>query len=673
MQRALSRRALVDSARSVEAAFADQAAAPRSIRGTTTGQAAGPAPSSRQSSAVAPGAKGLGGTGAAHAAGGASGGSGFVGGTKGERDALLPHQREALHRAHSLLLHLDERQLAKENWSSLEKGGGGVLPSEVQGPTQGVPLHEGPSLGASGEDGHAEDIPEERLWDELREIAWCPVLSLDKWHRTRGSEAEGGGHSGSFLEGATGGGEGGAYGMGLRLSPPWMEDPGHVAPARLVRPRNDVWLVSAHFRVLDGDLKSSSLRANLGWGDAPSAPVLARQLVSLARMYSQLLRTHGAPPAIEELPQEPSGAPPPSLPSSSAATGQTLGPGASEAFPSDSEGGRGGGASEAALGTPAGGASGTPAAGTGGSHAPQGVSPVRQQHPVAQLRGVLSEELPRVYRLLESYTAQPQAMETVKRTLQGAEWVWVGDAFVAPQALAFDSPAHFPPYLYVVPSSVAQFRRLLTSLGVRETLGAEEYAVVLARMRADAGGQALPEDQLQFCLRVLEAVAELAASQGRQPGDSPLLGGSMLVPDSQGVLFPARSLVFNDAAWLAGAMGMPAADGGQGQGAHPRLVHPKVTNEMAEVLGAKSLRQQSLVDQETTNTLPCLPGEPQSLVDHESTSTPPQLPGEARHWRARWECKAREPQAFSSSSGSMGILQSLLHLLAFRDVLIERG
>jgi len=262
-----------------------------------------------------------------------------------------------------------------------------------------------------------------------------------------------------------------------------------------------------------------------------------------------------------------------------------------------------------AAGTEAGAGAG---AGAGGLRAPEGPPPVRRQHPVAQLRGVLSEELPRAYRLLESYTAQPEAMGEVKRILQGAEWVWVGDAFVAPQALAFDSPAHFPRTCTLSPAALRQFRRLLAALGVRETMGAEEYAVVLARMRADAGGQALPEDQLQFCLRVLEAVAELAVSQGRQPGDSPLLGAPCWSPTPTACSSPPVPSPSTNAAWLAGAMGAPAGrpGGSDGTGTHPGWCTPRVAGEMAEVFrGQVPAPAVPGGTRGATDTVPCLPGE----------------------------------------------------------------
>lgn len=59
--------------------------------------------------------------------------------------------------------------------------------------------------------------------------------------------------------------------------------------------------------------------------------------------------------------------------------------------------------------------------------------------------------------------------------------------------------------------------------------------------------------------------------------------GPILAVDERGVLVPATELVFNDAPWLA-----------LGGGAQLRLVHPKLSHEVAEKVGVRSLRRMML-------------------------------------------------------------------------------
>ncbi|OAE21027.1 hypothetical protein AXG93_606s1120 [Marchantia polymorpha subsp. ruderalis] len=212
--------------------------------------------------------------------------------------------------------------------------------------------------------------------------------------------------------------------------------------------------------------------------------------------------------------------------------------------------------------------------------------------PRAGVTAILSREIPAIYQLLQEYVGS-QDMMILQSMLEGIQWVWVGDGFVSPKELAFDSPAHFHPYLHIVPSEIAEYRTLLTTLGVREMFGAQDYADVLHRIAEDVRGAALSPDQLTFCLRVLEALAEILPPAGTST--SKHLMGMVLIPDSSGVLVSAKDLVYNDAPWLAKSVpGMR------------RLVHPDIDNDLADRLGAKSLRYLSLVDQEMTSNLPCL-------------------------------------------------------------------
>lgn len=69
-------------------------------------------------------------------------------------------------------------------------------------------------------------------------------------------------------------------------------------------------------------------------------------------------------------------------------------------------------------------------------------------------------------------------------------------------------------------------------------------------------------------------------------------GVPVYVPDERGVLARAGELAFNDAPWLAtqptaGSVGA-IKPGGNGAS---RLVHPKLSNQVAEAVGAASLRR----------------------------------------------------------------------------------
>ena len=80
---------------------------------------------------------------------------------------------------------------------------------------------------------------------------------------------------------------------------------------------------------------------------------------------------------------------------------------------------------------------------------------------------------------------------------------------------------------------------------------------------AEGSGKGMGTDQLSFVLRVVEAIADA------QPhGAGPPMGGNVLLPNGVGQLAAARTLVFNDASWLAGEGecrgGRSGGDGGGG-------------------------------------------------------------------------------------------------------------
>ncbi|KAJ6929571.1 hypothetical protein NC652_013450 [Populus alba x Populus x berolinensis] len=69
-----------------------------------------------------------------------------------------------------------------------------------------------------------------------------------------------------------------------------------------------------------------------------------------------------------------------------------------------------------------------------------------------------------LYSRLQEYVGTDD-FTLMKSALSGVSWVWIGDDFVPPHVLAFDSPVKFTPYLYVVPSEISDFRELLLGLG----------------------------------------------------------------------------------------------------------------------------------------------------------------------------------------------------------------
>lgn len=136
------------------------------------------------------------------------------------------------------------------------------------------------------------------------------------------------------------------------------------------------------------------------------------------------------------------------------------------------------------------------------------------------------------------------------------------------------------PWLYVIPIDLAPFQGLLTRLGVAPSFTPQQYANLLAEAAARGGGEPLSGAALAQALSVVQALADWAGGAGGGfggGGRQPVLH----VPDSLGVLRTAGELVFNDAPWL---------------GNRPDLlfVHPRISHEVAELMGVASFRRMLL-------------------------------------------------------------------------------
>ncbi|CAM0901691.1 unnamed protein product [Alopecurus aequalis] len=202
---------------------------------------------------------------------------------------------------------------------------------------------------------------------------------------------------------------------------------------------------------------------------------------------------------------------------------------------------------------------------------------------------VLQTEIKLIYSKLQDI-ADSGDVNILKENLDGISWVYIGDRFVPPDALAFESPVKYHPYLYAVPSELSEYKSLLIKLGVRQTFDAIDYLNVLRRLQGDAKGEQLSAEQLSFVHCVLEAFVDCYPDS--QAADALL--NSLVIPDSFGVLTPSRNLVYNDAPWM------------DTDTSSKHFVHHSIGNDLANKLGVRSLRGSSLLDDELMRDLPCM-------------------------------------------------------------------
>ena len=309
----------------------------------------------------------------------------------------------------------------------------------------------------------ASDETLNRFWHDLANLSWCPVLMHPPHPHL-----------------------------------PWPSAGSAVAPPKHVALKEDMWLVSASMRILDGECsRASVLASKLGWSARQSGRRLAAQLLELGKNHV----------VVQDL-----------------ALGQAL-----------------------------------------------------------------ATVVPRIYTLLNEMLGSDE-VEIVKAVLEGSRWVWVGDGFANVQEVAFSGPLHLAPFLRIIPADLAVFKELLLELGVRETLTPNEFALVLSNMAKDKQGASLDPQQLSAAVWLVQHLADLHFN---------LQEVVAFVPDANSVLVPASELVYNDAPWLQNSEGGSIAGSLTGPTKSvrgPRFVHAKISSDVAERLGVRSLRRMLLAE-----------------------------------------------------------------------------
>jgi hypothetical protein len=150
-------------------------------------------------------------------------------------------------------------------------------------------------------------------------------------------------------------------------------------------------------------------------------------------------------------------------------------------------------------------------------------------------------------------------------------------------------------------------RALWPALGVRDTFGPSDFVGVLATMARETNavpaiGSATSEVGAD-ATRLSDAQLELAVAMVQKLSDSVMQASDwdVYVPDDGGLLAPSTALVFDDAPWIigSGSSGGEAQMGAAGAGAASgagelRFVHPKISNNVAQLVGVTSLRRRLL-------------------------------------------------------------------------------
>jgi len=191
------------------------------------------------------------------------------------------------------------------------------------------------------------------------------------------------------------------------------------------------------------------------------------------------------------------------------------------------------------------------------------------------LQEKLNASLLRMYAAFQGVVGKDE-FQDIRAILSSAPWVWLGDDFAPAESVAFKCALNARPMLCAVPAELYAYNGLLRAMGVRETFSSVDYVRSLAQLAHKHQGVSLPSADLDLAIAMVQYIADDRHSCQHAP---------VLVPDLESVLMPAGDLVYNDAPWM----------GGNTFGEDFRFVHPKISIDVGEKVGLRSLRRQMLL------------------------------------------------------------------------------
>jgi len=192
------------------------------------------------------------------------------------------------------------------------------------------------------------------------------------------------------------------------------------------------------------------------------------------------------------------------------------------------------------------------------------------------LQEKLNASLLRMYAAFQGVVGKDE-FQDIRAILNHAPWVWLGDDFAPAESVAFKCALNARPMLCAVPAELYAYNGLLRAMGVRETFSSVDYVRSLAQLAQKHEGVSLPSADLDLAIAMVQYIADDRHSCQHAP---------VLVPDLESVLTPAGDLVYNDAPWMGGNTPF---------GEDFRFVHPKISIDVGEKVGLRSLRRQMLL------------------------------------------------------------------------------
>ena len=180
-----------------------------------------------------------------------------------------------------------------------------------------------------------------------------------------------------------------------------------------------------------------------------------------------------------------------------------------------------------------------------------------------------------IYGYLQELLSKPDC-EIIVEELVDRSWILIQGNFVSSSQLAFRWKGAGEPYLYKVPTTLAEkYRRLFQATGVRDTFSKEDIVRTLYKISEEKLWKPLTTEEFKVTRSLIDELLEVPESVLRKKN------GLIPLPDHNLILHPAKELAINDAPWVT------PRD-------HTAYVHKYVPIDLAYKMGAVDIRSKKL-------------------------------------------------------------------------------
>ena len=177
---------------------------------------------------------------------------------------------------------------------------------------------------------------------------------------------------------------------------------------------------------------------------------------------------------------------------------------------------------------------------------------------------------------------------SVQGSLRTSSIIPIGHQLAKPSRVFFRLSEDLSPFMHEIPRVFGAQEKFLKEIGVRERPSPQDYVHFLGELALECSSEALNPNELKAVLAIIQSIV----SQTDQDVDnkplvvsSPNRGGSLFVPDEDGILRDSKYVVYTDSAWLRAKIDLSLIN----STVSLHILHPLISKADAQKLSISSL------------------------------------------------------------------------------------